>query len=252
MEGLRVGEVARRTGVSVETVRFYEREGILDAARRRPSGYRAYPEDAVRRVRRSRPGFAMLDSRCPRGNGERTVSPSGRIAMGVLLTLCLLGAGASAGAQILSADLRVNGMSCPFCAFGIEKKLLEVDGVAAVEVLLDEGRLHLRLEPENTATPAALQAAVEKAGFELAGPVLEVRGTLEVGPAEAWLTAHDGLRFLLLEPDGEGERPLAPSSRSRLQDEGRGQVTASGRVLGTGDAPRLVVDLERAAESEGR
>lgn len=48
---LRIGEVARRTGVSVETVRYYEREGILEPPARRPSGYRAYPEDAVRRVR---------------------------------------------------------------------------------------------------------------------------------------------------------------------------------------------------------
>ncbi len=48
---LKIGEVARRTGVSVETVRYYEREGILDPPARRPSGYRAYPEEAVRRIR---------------------------------------------------------------------------------------------------------------------------------------------------------------------------------------------------------
>jgi len=48
---LKIGEVARRTGVSVETVRYYEREGILPAPARRPSGYRAYPEEAVRRIR---------------------------------------------------------------------------------------------------------------------------------------------------------------------------------------------------------
>lgn len=48
---LRIGEVARRTGVSVETVRYYEREGILEPPARSPSGYRAYPEEAVRRIR---------------------------------------------------------------------------------------------------------------------------------------------------------------------------------------------------------
>ena len=51
MAGLRIGEVARRTGVSVETVRYYKRSGILEAPARRPSGYRAYPEEAVRRIR---------------------------------------------------------------------------------------------------------------------------------------------------------------------------------------------------------
>ena len=32
-------------------------------------------------------------------------------------------------AEILEAELQVNGMSCPFCAFGIEKKLRRVEGV---------------------------------------------------------------------------------------------------------------------------
>lgn len=50
-ETLRIGEVARRGGVSVEAVRYYEREGILEPPARRASGYRAYPEEAVRRVR---------------------------------------------------------------------------------------------------------------------------------------------------------------------------------------------------------
>jgi MerR family transcriptional regulator, copper efflux regulator len=48
---LSIGEVARQTGVGVETVRFYEREGLVPEPKRRPSGYRQYPPDAVRRIR---------------------------------------------------------------------------------------------------------------------------------------------------------------------------------------------------------
>ena len=51
METLTIGEVARRAGVGVETIRFYEREGLIAKPRRRPSGYRQYPAEAVRRVR---------------------------------------------------------------------------------------------------------------------------------------------------------------------------------------------------------
>jgi MerR family copper efflux transcriptional regulator len=51
METLTIGEVARRAGVGVETLRFYEREGLIAEPRRRPSGYRQYPAEAVRRVR---------------------------------------------------------------------------------------------------------------------------------------------------------------------------------------------------------
>lgn len=48
---LRIGQLARRAGVSVQAVRFYERSGLLPEPERRPSGYRAYPPGAVRRLR---------------------------------------------------------------------------------------------------------------------------------------------------------------------------------------------------------
>lgn len=47
---LSIGQVAKGAGVGVETVRFYEREGLLPAPKRRPSGYRQYPADTVRRI----------------------------------------------------------------------------------------------------------------------------------------------------------------------------------------------------------
>ena len=49
-ELLRVGDVASRAGVSVDTVRHYERKGVLQNVSRDQSGYRRYPEDAVRRI----------------------------------------------------------------------------------------------------------------------------------------------------------------------------------------------------------
>ena len=46
-----VGQLAGEAGVNVETVRFYERRGLMPKPPRRPSGYREYPQDAVRRIR---------------------------------------------------------------------------------------------------------------------------------------------------------------------------------------------------------
>ena len=46
-----IGQLARETGVNLETVRFYERKGLMPRPPRRPSGYREYPQDAVRRIR---------------------------------------------------------------------------------------------------------------------------------------------------------------------------------------------------------
>ncbi len=51
MAALKVGQIAKGAGVSVETVRFYEREGLLGQPARRPSGYRQYSEEVVRKIR---------------------------------------------------------------------------------------------------------------------------------------------------------------------------------------------------------
>lgn len=48
---LRTGEVARLAGVNVETLRFYERRGMLPVPPRRMSGYREYPPDTVDLIR---------------------------------------------------------------------------------------------------------------------------------------------------------------------------------------------------------
>ena len=46
--GVRVGEVAERAGVNVETLRYYERRGLLPTPERTPSGHRRYDEETVR------------------------------------------------------------------------------------------------------------------------------------------------------------------------------------------------------------
>jgi Hg(II)-responsive transcriptional regulator len=48
---LRIGHVAERANVPVQTLRYYERRGLIPAPQRRPSGYREYPDDTVRLVR---------------------------------------------------------------------------------------------------------------------------------------------------------------------------------------------------------
>jgi Cu(I)-responsive transcriptional regulator len=48
---MRIGTAAERAGVNVQTLRYYERRGLLPRAPRRTSGYREFPDDAVRIVR---------------------------------------------------------------------------------------------------------------------------------------------------------------------------------------------------------
>ena len=50
LDGLTIGELAERCGVSRDTLRFYERERLLPPARRSASGYRLYAEADAERV----------------------------------------------------------------------------------------------------------------------------------------------------------------------------------------------------------
>lgn len=56
MSGLTIGELARRAETSVETIRYYERRGLIAEPPRRASGYRQYPPEAQRRRRLLRAG----------------------------------------------------------------------------------------------------------------------------------------------------------------------------------------------------
>lgn len=49
--GLRIGELARRAGVTAKAIRFYERKGILPPATRAANRYRVYGEEAVETLR---------------------------------------------------------------------------------------------------------------------------------------------------------------------------------------------------------
>jgi MerR family mercuric resistance operon transcriptional regulator len=50
-DGLRIGEVARSAGVNIQTLRYYERRGLVMPPFRRHSGQRVYDAEDVRRVR---------------------------------------------------------------------------------------------------------------------------------------------------------------------------------------------------------
>lgn len=50
-ERLTTGRLARLADVGVETIRFYERHGLLPEPPRTPAGYREYPPETVRRLR---------------------------------------------------------------------------------------------------------------------------------------------------------------------------------------------------------
>ncbi|MGH3505063.1 MAG: MerR family transcriptional regulator [Nocardioidaceae bacterium] len=62
---MRTSQLAARAAVNVETLRYYERRGLLSAPDRSPSGYRSWPPEAVRAVqfvkRAQEVGFTLAD-----------------------------------------------------------------------------------------------------------------------------------------------------------------------------------------------
>ncbi len=51
MNGLTIGRLAKQVGLGIETVRFYERQGLIEPPPRTESNYRIYPQEEVARLR---------------------------------------------------------------------------------------------------------------------------------------------------------------------------------------------------------
>jgi MerR family mercuric resistance operon transcriptional regulator len=51
MKYLTIGQLAKQAEINIDTIRYYERRGLISPPRRKESGYRQYFEDAVLRIR---------------------------------------------------------------------------------------------------------------------------------------------------------------------------------------------------------
>jgi len=61
--------------------------------------------------------------------------------------------------------VRVDGASCPFCAFGLEKRLGHLEGVAQVRIEMKDGKAIVILKKGAKVSEQALRQAVNEAGF---------------------------------------------------------------------------------------
>lgn len=91
MSGMTIGRLARRAGVNVETIRYYQRLKLLDTPPRPPGGFRRYPEGAPARVafikRAQELGFSLAEVRRllrledPRGCAEARTLAAEKLAL---------------------------------------------------------------------------------------------------------------------------------------------------------------------------
>ena len=114
--------------------------------------------------------------------------------------------------------MRVDGLACPFCVRGLEKKLGELPGVRNLDVNLQQGRATFDVAPDSVLMPAPMREAVVDAGFTPREITIRATGTVQGSGDDLELDVGGGhrlrlrgggafaqLRFLV----NEGHRSLA-------------------------------------------
>lgn len=87
----------------------------------------------------------------------------------IILSAALLLVASMTLADAAQYRLQVAGLACPFCAYGIEKELQEIDGVRTVETHIKDGAVVVEMTEGATLDRATARRAVEAAGFTLGG-----------------------------------------------------------------------------------
>lgn len=105
----------------------------------------------------------------------------------------------------LTGSMTVDGLACPFCAFGLKKRLDEVAFLEDARIRVDAGRVDFEVKPGARPDVAALREAVRRAGFTPRDVVLAAHG--EVRESGRLLDVGGGVT-LLLDP-GDHARELA-------------------------------------------
>ncbi len=91
----------------------------------------------------------------------------------IFLTLTLFGATLYAGdddTKKLKGDniqIEVDGISCPFCAYGLEKKLKALDSIDQLDIDLNEGLIKITLKKGKEISQKDVKEKVAEAGFTL-------------------------------------------------------------------------------------
>lgn len=66
-------------------------------------------------------------------------------------------------------ELRVDGLACPYCAYGIEKKLSRVEGVVSVDIDINAGVVRVTTREGVQLSEAAMRELIAQTGFTLRG-----------------------------------------------------------------------------------
>jgi mercuric ion binding protein len=100
-------------------------------------------------------------------------------------------------ARVSSLSVEVNGMACPFCAFGVEKRLKTVTGVASASVDMKTGKAFVTAMPELSIDYENVPQAVKDAGFTAGDMLITVEGLVSKNTQHALVLQFNGISLPL-------------------------------------------------------
>jgi len=117
-------------------------------------------------------------------------------------------------AEIKTVSLHVDGLSCPFCALSLEKKLKSIDGVSKVAVHLKKATTDLTLKPESQLDLKAVHTAVKEAGFTLKDIQIAVSGNVLQDKDGFFIveSQEDKMQFFLFDESHTDVNSSSPNS----------------------------------------
>lgn len=113
----------------------------------------------------------------------------------IIIAALLFGMTITANAQSKTTDnfsVQVDGLGCPFCAYGLEKKFKEFKGIKKVAIEMETGMMTFTYPAEKALTVEKVENQVEVAGYTPVSVVVErADGTTESTLAEATQISSD-------------------------------------------------------------
>ena len=135
-------------------------------------------------------------------------------------------------AQLLEVKQTVFGMDCAPCAYGLEKRINQIDGVQSASVSLNNGLLTASLEKDNKLTLQRIRKAVEESGFKAEGANITVKGTVNQDASDNFvLETGAGEQFILktrnqstLDDILKAKGSLIITGKAEISDESRTEL----------------------------
>ncbi len=154
----------------------------------------------------------------------------------VALTLVFI---QSAFAEVNRIDMQVDGMTCPFCVYGIEKKLKALQEVIDAEANLKTGIVDIELDEDGSLDIERLNEAVRESGFSPGRIKIKATGKLtkyEWGEKQYPALRVTGSRQVFIispTPNHEKEEFLGEKKLSEMEkatEGGKKEITVTGYV----------------------